>query len=83
MVIEPVLGEGGYIPAPGAFLRGIAEICAEHGILFVADEVQTRLRPHRAHVRHRAQRRASPTSSSWPRASRRASRCRPSARRPS
>jgi 4-aminobutyrate aminotransferase len=41
MVIEPVLGEGGYIPAPPAFLRGIAELCAEHDILFVADEVQT------------------------------------------
>jgi len=41
VVIEPVLGEGGYIPAPGSFLRGLAELCAEHGILFVADEVQT------------------------------------------
>jgi 4-aminobutyrate aminotransferase len=41
MVIEPVLGEGGYLPAPGRFLTGVAETCAEHGILFVADEVQT------------------------------------------
>ncbi len=41
MVIEPVLGEGGYVPAPDAFLRGIAELCTEHGILFVADEVQS------------------------------------------
>ncbi len=40
-VIEPVLGEGGYLPAPFAFVRGATEICAEHGILFVADEVQT------------------------------------------
>lgn len=40
-VIEPVLGEGGYLPAPIAFMRGVSEICAEHGILFVADEVQT------------------------------------------
>jgi 4-aminobutyrate aminotransferase len=40
-VIEPVLGEGGYLPAPPAFVRGAHEICAEHGILFVADEVQT------------------------------------------
>ena len=39
--MEPVLGEGGYLPAPFAFVRGAAEICAEHGILFVADEVQT------------------------------------------
>jgi 4-aminobutyrate aminotransferase len=41
MVIEPVLGEGGYLPAPPAFLRGLHEICREHGILFVADEVQS------------------------------------------
>ena len=40
-VMEPVLGEGGYLPAPIAFVRGVHEICAEHGILFVADEVQT------------------------------------------
>ena len=41
VVIEPVLGEGGYVPAPGSFLRGLVDLCAEHGILFVADEVQT------------------------------------------
>jgi 4-aminobutyrate aminotransferase-like enzyme len=41
MIIEPVLGEGGYIAAPPAFLRGLHDICREHGILFVADEVQT------------------------------------------
>jgi len=40
-VMEPVLGEGGYLPAPVAFVQGVAGICAEHGILFVADEVQT------------------------------------------
>ena len=40
-VIEPVLGEGGYLPAPIAFVQGVREICDEHGILFVADEVQT------------------------------------------
>jgi 4-aminobutyrate aminotransferase len=39
--IEPVLGEGGYIPAPAAFLQGLRAICDEHGILLVADEVQT------------------------------------------
>jgi 4-aminobutyrate aminotransferase len=41
VVIEPVLGEGGYVPAPAAFLAGLAERCRTHGILFVADEVQT------------------------------------------
>jgi 4-aminobutyrate aminotransferase len=40
-VMEPVLGEGGYLPAPIAFVQGVKDICAEHGILFVADEVQT------------------------------------------
>ena len=39
--VEPVLGEGGYLPGPAAFLRGLREICDEHGILLVADEVQT------------------------------------------
>ena len=41
VVIEPVLGEGGYLPAPPAFLEGVAELCGELGVLFVADEVQT------------------------------------------
>ena len=41
MLIEPVLGEGGYVPAPTAFLQGLEAICREHGILFLADEVQS------------------------------------------
>ena len=41
MVMEPVLGEGGYVPAPPRFLRAVAETCREHGILFIADEVQS------------------------------------------
>ncbi len=41
VVIEPVLGEGGYLPAPAAFLQGLHARCAQHGILFVADEVQS------------------------------------------
>jgi len=40
-LIEPVLGEGGYSPAPAAFLRGLRAFCDEHGILLIADEVQT------------------------------------------
>ncbi len=40
-VIEPVLGEGGYVPAPHAFLRGLRERADRHGILLVMDEVQT------------------------------------------
>jgi len=39
--IEPVLGEGGYVPAPAAFLQGLRALCDEHGILLVADEVQS------------------------------------------
>src|SRR6478672_300606 len=41
VVIEPVLGEGGYLPAPAAFLQGLRARCDDHGILFVADEVQS------------------------------------------
>lgn len=39
--IEPILGEGGYIPAPAAYLRFLRKICDEHGILLVVDEVQS------------------------------------------
>jgi len=41
VIVEPVLGEGGYIPAPTAFITGIVERCRQHGILFIADEVQS------------------------------------------
>ncbi|HSK93881.1 MAG TPA: acetyl ornithine aminotransferase family protein [Candidatus Angelobacter sp.] len=41
IVIEPIQGEGGYFPAPAAFLRGLRELCDEHGILLVADEIQS------------------------------------------
>src|SRR3954447_6156631 len=41
MILEPVLGEGGYMPAPAAFIAGIVERCKAHGILFIADEVQS------------------------------------------
>jgi 4-aminobutyrate aminotransferase len=41
LLIEPVQGEGGFIPAPAAFLEGLRERCDQHGILLIADEVQT------------------------------------------
>jgi 4-aminobutyrate aminotransferase len=41
MVIEPVLGEGGYVIPPARFLRGLREICDKHGILLIIDEVQS------------------------------------------
>jgi len=40
-VIEPVLGEGGYVPANSAFMAGLRERADRHGILLVVDEVQT------------------------------------------
>jgi len=41
MFLEPVLGEGGYVPVPPAFAAGLRERCDRHGILLVADEIQT------------------------------------------
>jgi 4-aminobutyrate aminotransferase len=41
ILIEPVLGEGGYNPAPVSFLQGLRARCDEHGILLIADEVQS------------------------------------------
>jgi 4-aminobutyrate aminotransferase len=40
-LIEPVTGEGGYEPAPVAFLQGLRELADRHGILLIADEVQS------------------------------------------
>jgi 4-aminobutyrate aminotransferase len=40
MVVEPVLGEGGYVPGEPRWLAGLRERCTEHGILLVFDEVQ-------------------------------------------
>ncbi|KAK5057535.1 hypothetical protein LTR84_011535 [Exophiala bonariae] len=39
--IEPVLGEGGYVPAPPGYLKRVREICDKNNILLVADEVQS------------------------------------------
>ena len=41
IIVEPVLGEGGYVVPPASFLHGLREICDEHGILLIADEVQS------------------------------------------
>ncbi len=41
MVLETVQGEGGFIPMPAEFVQGLKEICEKHGILYVADEVQS------------------------------------------
>jgi 4-aminobutyrate aminotransferase len=41
ILIEPILGEGGYVVPPPGFLQGVRQICDEHGILLIADEVQS------------------------------------------
>lgn len=41
IVIEPVQGEGGFYPAPDGFMKALREICDKHGIVFIADEIQS------------------------------------------
>jgi 4-aminobutyrate aminotransferase / (S)-3-amino-2-methylpropionate transaminase / 5-aminovalerate transaminase len=41
VIIEPVLGEGGFVAAPAAFLTQLRELTERHGILLIADEIQT------------------------------------------
>jgi 4-aminobutyrate aminotransferase/(S)-3-amino-2-methylpropionate transaminase len=41
VIIEPIQGEGGFIVPPDGFLPGLAELCAQHGIVFIADEIQS------------------------------------------
>ncbi|WP_228980999.1 4-aminobutyrate--2-oxoglutarate transaminase [Paraburkholderia gardini] len=41
IIFEPVQGEGGFNPAPAEFVRALRKLCTQHGILLIADEVQT------------------------------------------
>ena len=41
IIVEPIQGEGGYVPGPAEFLRELQSICRRHGILFITDEVQS------------------------------------------
>src|SRR5579863_3303662 len=41
VIIEPIQGEGGFIVPPEGFLRGLADFCVDHGIVFIADEIQS------------------------------------------
>ena len=41
IIYEPVQGEGGFLPATPGFIEGLAELCSEHGIVFIDDEVQS------------------------------------------
>jgi 4-aminobutyrate aminotransferase / (S)-3-amino-2-methylpropionate transaminase / 5-aminovalerate transaminase len=40
-IVEPIQGEGGFVVPPAEFLQGLSRICREHGILVVADEIQS------------------------------------------
>ena len=41
VIVEPIQGEGGFVVPPAEFLPGLQELCARHGILTIADEIQT------------------------------------------
>jgi 4-aminobutyrate aminotransferase/4-aminobutyrate aminotransferase/(S)-3-amino-2-methylpropionate transaminase len=41
LIVEPVQGEGGYLPAPEGFLGALRALCDRHGMLLIADEIQT------------------------------------------
>jgi 4-aminobutyrate aminotransferase/(S)-3-amino-2-methylpropionate transaminase len=41
VIIEPIQGEGGFVPAPSPYLQGLRRICTERGIMLICDEVQT------------------------------------------
>jgi 4-aminobutyrate aminotransferase/(S)-3-amino-2-methylpropionate transaminase len=41
VILEPIQGEGGFIVPASGFVKGIAEFCAEHGIVLIADEIQS------------------------------------------
>jgi len=41
IIIEPVLGEGGFVPAPVAFIKALRDLTTRHGIVFISDEIQT------------------------------------------
>jgi 4-aminobutyrate aminotransferase/(S)-3-amino-2-methylpropionate transaminase len=41
IIVEPVQGEGGFYPAPDEFMRALRSLCDEHGIVLIADEIQT------------------------------------------
>lgn len=41
IILEPIQGEGGFYPAPADLMRAVRELCDRHGIVMIADEVQT------------------------------------------
>ena len=50
-ILEPVTGTNGILVPPDGYLQGVRELCTRHGILMIADEVMSGLRPHRRVVR--------------------------------
>ena len=40
VILEPVQGEGGFLPMPSEFIHGVHALCQEHGIIYISDEVQ-------------------------------------------
>jgi 4-aminobutyrate aminotransferase len=41
IIIEPIQGEGGFYPAPAGLMKALREVCDKHGIVLIADEIQT------------------------------------------
>ena len=41
IIVEPVLGEGGFVPATAEFMQGLRKLCDRHGIVLISDEIQT------------------------------------------
>ena len=50
IIVEPIQGEGGFIPAPAFFLQELQRICNKHGIMLILDEVQAGSGAHRKNV---------------------------------
>ncbi len=75
VVLEPVQGEGGFIPMPPDYPARLQALCREHGILYVDDEIQAGLRADRARCGRSSTTTASSPTCSSP-ASRSAAGCR-------
>ena len=69
IIVEPIQGEGGYVVPEDDFLPRLRELCDRHGILLIADEVQSGAGPHRARCGRSSTGTSSPTSCSRRRAS--------------
>ena len=67
-LVEPVLGEGGYVVPPDAFLPALREVADRHGILLIIDEIQTGYGRTGRFFAIRVELARGPTSWSWPRA---------------